>query len=307
MLKRWLLYLVALLGCLVFFAAYRGWTAWILLATVTLLPGLSLVLSLPFMLAAKATPQLPDGVTLGEEVPLEVVLTSPLPLLPSRCLYQVTHSITGEIHTVRPGENLPTAHCGHLACRTLGMELYDLLGLFRLRRKFSPQIILIRPKPVATEPPRELERHLAHAWRPKYGGGFAEHHELRLYRPGDSLNQVHWKLSAKTGKFIIREAMIPDCSSVLLTADLNGAPEEVDRKLGKLLWLGRHLLELELSFELRAHTGSGAQSWNISNETELLDALDGLLCCVPAAEAPAQDTESAAPWQFHMGGEADEA
>ena len=307
MVKRWLLYTVALLGCLIFFAAYQGWTAWILLATVMLLPLLSLVLSLPFMLAAKAAVCLPEAVTVGEELTLDAVPASSLPLPPCRCQYQITHSITGQTQTVHAGGELPTDHCGHLVCRTQGVELYDLLGMFRLRRKLPTQIILIRPRPIPTEPPRELERHLAHAWRPKYGGGFAEHHELRLYRPGDSLNQVHWKLSAKTGKFIIREAMVPNCSSVLLAADLTGTPEETDRKLGRLLWMGRHLLDLGLTFEIRSHTGSGTQIWEVSTEPQLLQAIDGLLCCVPAAGKAVPTEEHTASWQFYIGGEADEA
>ena len=306
MIKRWILYLVALSGCLVFFAAYQGWTAWILLVTVALMPLLSLVLSLPLVYFAKAGFRLPEAVTAGEELTLDIAMHSPLPLPPSGGRYQVTHSITGENRTLESGKDLPTDHCGHLVCKSRGLGFYDLLGLFRLGRNLPPQVVLIRPRPLAAELPQALERHLAHAWKPKYGGGFSENHELRLYRPGDSLNQVHWKLSAKTGKLIIREAMIPACSSIRLSAELTGTPEEVDRKLGRLLSLGAHLLELQITFDICVLTGNGLQSWTVSNETALRDAIDGILCCAPAPQGAAFHWENTAAWQLHVGGDADE-
>lgn len=307
MVIRWILYLVAILGCIIFFAAYQGWVAWILLLTVALLPVFSLVLSIFILLPIKKELRTPGVVHIGEEATLELLLSSFLPLPPTKCRYRVTHCITGEELILAPGDPLPTAHCGQLICSSKGLYLYDLLGLFRFRQKLPTQTVLIRPKPIATEPPRDLERQLSHSWQPKYGGGFSEHHELRLYRPGDGLNQVHWKLSAKTGKLIIREAMVPKFGRILLTADLSGTPQQIDRKLGQLLWMGKHLLELGLFYELHALTGSGTLIHKVATETDLLSALDALLCCEPATTGTIRNQNNAASWQFHIGGDADEA
>lgn len=307
MVKRWLLYLVALLGCLVFFAAYQGWIAWILLVMVVLLPVFSLAVSLAAMVLPKGQIRCPGAVTIGQEAELEVLLTSPLPLPPSRCCFSVTHSLTGETLSVFPNDPLPTEHCGQLVCTSEGIYLYDFLGLFRIKRKLPGHTMLIRPKPIQTEPPRDLERQISQSWHPKYGGGFSEHHELRLYRPGDGLNQVHWKLSAKTGKLIVREPMIPKCGRLLLTVDLAGQPQELDRRLGQLLWMGRHLLDMELGFELHALTGSGHRTHRVTTEAGLNAAVDDLLCCRPATAGTARNRKTAAFWQYHIGGDADEA
>ena len=289
MIKRWILYLVALLGCIIFLAAYRGWIAWLLLLTVALLPLLSLVLSLALMLLPKAELCNPGPVTVGDVATLELKLSSLLPLPPYRCDLRVDRSMTGDCLLLEPGDPLPTEHCGQLLCTGRGVFFYDLLGMFRLRRKLPSQTVLIRPKPVAGQPPRELERRLAHSWQPKYGGGFSENHELRLYRPGDGLNQVHWKLSAKTGKLIIREAMVPRPGRILLTVDLAGAPEELDRRLGRLLWMGRQLLELGLRFEIRTLTGDGIRTQKVATEEDLTAAIDMLLCCRPATAGSIRD------------------
>jgi hypothetical protein len=88
-----------------------------------------------------------------------------------------------------------------------------------------------------------LARYAGRAWKPKPGGGFAENHEIRLYRPGDKMNQIHWKLSSKMNKLMVREAMEPVQDRVLVEMILRGTPEELDRKFGRLLWTGNYLLE----------------------------------------------------------------
>ena len=152
----------------------------------------------------------------------------------------------------------------------------------------------------------ELETFLAKSWRPKFGGGYAENHELRLYRPGDNLNQVHWKLTAKTGKWMLREPMEPQRGLVLLTMELRGTPEELDRKLGRLLWLGNHLLEKNISFRLRVLTGQGLEDREIASAQQLLEQLDALLCSPAAAEGSLPDPAAPASWHYHIGGEPDE-
>jgi D-lyxose ketol-isomerase len=51
MIRRWLIYLIALIGCLALFMANQGWFAWLLLLCVLWLPVLSLVVSLPAILS----------------------------------------------------------------------------------------------------------------------------------------------------------------------------------------------------------------------------------------------------------------
>ena len=146
---------------------------------------------------------------------------------------------------------------------------------------------------------------MAQAWKPKPGGGLAENHELRLYRPGDSMNQIHWKLSAKTGKYIVREAMEPIRNRILVTMELKGTPEQLDRKFGRLLWLGSHLLELGLCFEVQVLTGKGMRSMQIGKREDLLAAMDLLLSSPPAIKEDHLSVEAAA-WQYRIGGGEDE-
>ena len=308
MIGRWCLYLAVLLGSVVFYWAYQQWLAWLLLVTVLILPLLILVVSLPAMLSMRLRIRCAGLLEIGMEERPEFLVRCVLPVPPHRGRIRVTRTITGENWNLKLGDALPTEHCGQLVCKLQKVYVYDYLCLFRLPvyRKENGAAI-VRPAAMAVNALPDLEQYMARAWRPKPGGGFAENHELRLYRPGDNLNQVHWKLTAKTGKLVIREAMEPHKGLVLLTMDLLGSGEELDRKFGRLLWIGRHLLQQGLSYELHALTGSGIQTWEITHETQLQKAVDRLLCQPPAQSGSVRERQIAASWHFHIGGEKDEA
>ena len=304
MLRRWLLYLAVLAGCAVFLVAYQQWHAWVILLAVLALPVLGLVVSLPMMLSTRLQLVLPSHCNAGDRIPAAAELHGPLglPLVRWRILVQSF----GKSSQQKPDTPLPTVHCGVLNCRLAKVRIYDCLGLFfRIPLRRKNHRIFVRPKPVSVPNLPLLERRLTTSWRPKHGGGFAENHELRLYRPGDSLNQIHWKLSAKAGKYIIREAMEPGGSQAVLSLTLGGTPEEMDRKLGRLLWLGTHLLEKNLRFYIRARSGMQILQLEADSQDSLLCALDQLLAAPPAAaDAPADDFHS--PRLYAIGGEPDE-
>ena len=305
---RRILYGLALAGCLIFYGAYQEWFSWILLLTVLLFPWLSLLLSLPAMLRTKVEISAAPVIPLGTAAPvrLEVRVRDPQP--PVKCRIRITKPLTGETWVLKPGDSLPTDHCGGLTARLHRPRIYDYLGLFGLPvRKADPRVFIVWPEPVQMEVPEGLTRHLARSWRPKPGGGYAENHEIRQYHPGDSLNQIHWKLSAKVGGLMLREPMEPERGLMLLTLDLRGAPGELDRKFGRLLWLGNWLLEQSVSFEIRALSGSGIESMAVCDEWSLRKAMESLLCAPCTAEGSIRDREFSAVWQHHIGGEPDEA
>ncbi len=304
MIIRWILYLVAVIGCFFFYVFSQSWIAWLLLAMVAAVPWLSLLLSLVPMLLVQPTLDCPRRVTQGAEEALTITIHSRLPLPPCRCRFRAHHSLTGENHRLKPEDLLPLNHCGALNCYCTRFLILDYLGMFPLKRSRIPDVqILIHPRPISSEPPRELERFLSRSWKPKYGGGFAENHDMRLYRPGDSLNQVHWKLTAKTGKLIVREPLVPQPGRVLLTLDLSGTPAEMDRKLGKLLWMGCYILELGIPYEIHAHTGSGLQMLPIGCRADLDWAMDTLLTQTPATSGTVLDSAITASWRYHIGGD----
>ncbi len=305
--RRWL-YLTVLVVSFVFYLAYQEWFAWLALVTVVCLPLFSLLVSLPAMLRLEAGVVSPDVVYMDTAGEAKLVGWCDLPATPFAGKVRVHRTLTGE-HWQQDGVvRLPTEHCGCLTAAPERVRIYDYLGLFAIGgRRVQTRQILVRPRRVEIRDLPDLDRYFARAWRPKPGGGFSENHELRLYRPGDNLNQVHWKLTAKTGKLIIREPMEPIRGRVLVTMNLRGTPQELDRKLGRLLWLGNFLLEKDLGFEARVLTGEGMVSRTVSHRRSLEEMLDGLLRSAPAAEGDLRSMAYSASWRYHIGGGADEA
>ena len=308
MMIRRLAYLCCLASSLVFYFCYQQWVSWMILLAVLALPWISLLLSLPAILQFQAELEAPSFVELGGKADAAIWGLSqlPQPLFQGQILLKNLN--TGEIRRHHPLHPLPTEHCGGWQISAQKVTVCDYLGLFRFRvRKIHGHTMIVRPHPVDMENAPTLQRAIAKSWRPKFGGGYAEQHELRLYRPGDNLNQIHWKLSAKMGDLILREPMVPDLGRVVLTMDFSGTPEEIDRKCGRLLWLGQNLLEQGLQYEIRCLTQDGTITRVISCESELTDAVDHLLCCPLSKAGTLATANGETTWQFHIGGDTHEA
>ena len=305
--KRWLQYLAVWALCLVFFFAYREWMAWIVLMSVSLLPLLSLAVSLPAMVLSRLTVSLPETVAIGTVTPMDIRLECPLPPPLWRVRITARHTLTGKLWILQPGLDCPTEHCGALRVSFTGGRVYDYMGLFFLPKKTPGDLqMLIRPSRLRPKDLPDPEKTIVTYWKPKAGGGFSENHELRLYRPGDSLRQIHWKLSSKTGKLIYREPMVLASDDLLLRLVHGGSPAELDRKLGKLLWLGLYLQRRGLAFDVLADTADGQKLWHITSKRSLLDVLDTLLSTAPLEYADL-NTPVVGGWQYYIGGDGDEA
>ncbi len=301
-------YLMLLCCAIVYYLASGEWLSWILLLTAAGLPWLSLLLSLPAIFGFQAAPAGVDVLEQGEDAEIWLLGSCGSPMPPFKGHIRVQSCFTGKQWRYEPEQGFSTEHCGGYRARVEKAKVCDYLGIFAFRaRNTREQTILVRPREAPVSDLLDPQRLELESWVPKPGGGFSENHEHRLYRPGDSLNQLHWKLSAKVGDLILREPMEPVRGAVLLTLSLRGDPDTLDRKFGRLLWVGRYLLKRELDFEIRALTGSGVLCAHVDSEAALQKGIDRLLCA-PLAEPGASWGEGVeASWQYHIGGDADEA
>ncbi len=260
-----------------FFVCYREWMAWICLIFVTLLPWLSLLLSLPAMLCSRMAIFCPRWVELGTPVLVDLRLQCPLPQPPWRAKLAVGRELTGSGWLLRPGDPMPTNHCGKLECSAVDGRVYDYLGLFSRRLKLPKNFDLtVRPVPQNDQKPGP--GHPAHVlrWRAKHGGGYSENYDLRLYRPGDSIQHIHWKLSGKTGKLLLREPLEPAQAPELYLC-LQGDADALDRKLGVALYHALQILQQEMPLHLVVTGLQGTERWNIQDKSSLWIAMDTVL------------------------------
>ena len=159
--------------------------------------------------------------------------------------------------------------------RIKSLRILDYLGLFYLPKKPpEPLCVEVWPDSIAPEPLPDVTKLLSPPLRPKAGGGYAEVHELRDYRPGDPMRDVHWKLSAKTDKLIVREAQEEIRRDVILFLTLRGVGDEADSCLGQLLYLSRWLLDQGIAHRVLCACG---ENTTVNAKVCNAEALDRLI------------------------------
>ena len=283
MFKNWVLYLLSWLVCIVFYCAYQQWFAWIALLTLLALPVFSLLCSLPAMISSSLTVNAPEVVTTGDVCHVKIDCKCNFPTPFWRCLIQVEHPMTGKAYPLPKDGQLPTSHCGVRILNVEKARIYDYLGLFALPLRGGDQhTITVRPRPVPMALPSAAKQGRALRWQGKPGGGYSENHELRLYRPGDSIQQIHWKLSAKTGRLILREPQIPVGGTVTLRLDRGTTPAEADRAAGRLLYVAQALLAQGIRLRILCQ----GSCFPVNSPEELFRSVDQLLA-LPLSHEPA--------------------
>ena len=296
-------YILVLLVCTVFYTFFQKWIAYILFLTIVGLPWVSLLISLPAMWRFRVHIEAPDTVDRGTTAHIRLVGDSRFPMAVFAGKLAVRRMTDGAQWTCKQIDAVDTAHCGALKVTAQRVWVYDYLGLIAIPVRCLPKAeITVRPTEVAMPMPAGIEQLLARSWRPRPGGGYSEHHEMRVYRPGDALNQIHWKLTAKTGTIIIREPMQPDRGAVLVTLEIAGTPEELDRIFGRVLYFGKYLLSRGVSYGVCASTANGQLHYTITMEDDLVRAIDTMLCVEAAKEATIASMPASR--QIYIGGEA---
>ncbi len=276
--------------------------SWLLLIGLLFLPWLSLLLSLPAILLAKTKLDCPKQVPLNSPVSVTMKTICPLPLPPFKWSFHACENFSGNKMTFAGDAPFLADHCGSISISLKKAYIYDYLGLFRFPKgKHHKQTLLILPEAVPVTDLPSLKKYLAANWMPKPGGGFSENYDLREYRPGDDLRQIHWKLAAKTEKAILREPTVPVRGRLVLSMTIHGTPEELDRKFGKLVYLSNYFLGMDLPFDIVCGAGSDNHCFSVRTEQDFTQALHSML------QLPLTDPISAnvtnASWHYEIGGE----
>lgn len=149
-----------------------------------------------------------------------------LPVVQLRCAMHVDNLLTGESYeqplsfSVAPKDDRKMAiaiearRCGHLRITFTHAKALDYFGLLRFPIKFSasydtivmPDSYEIMVIPAAQSfSPEESEEYVPN----RAGNDVSETYQIRPYLPGDSIRQIHWKLTGKYDQLMVRECAMP--------------------------------------------------------------------------------------------------
>jgi len=305
------LFITALLAAGVFFLASGVWFSWVLLLLIAALPWLSLLFSLPAILRVRMHAQLPERTEMGANTVMHIWLTGlkalPLPEVQARINLRSRDRDKDARYLSRLSRSdgilpLNTDHCGFLDPAFLKCWVYDALGLFRFRVKtpgLHPMAIL--PEPVRPDPLPDLERFLDLLMKPKPGGGFAEVHDHRPYRPGDPVKDIQWKLSLKSEELIVREPLEPLKRRIVLGLATPHGPEQRDLALGELRWVASWMYSMGVQYTMVWMDGSSLQSREIASESQVDEAVCAACCAAESSAQLPSPLPIAADWLYVAG------
>lgn len=178
-----------------------------------------------------------------------------------------------------------SGHCGYLLAEVIRIYLMDWVGFLPVSCKcqtkgkasvlpdtFSPEVSLTLSSAVQED---------AQNWSPyQKGPDQTELFALRDYVSGDSLKQIHWKLSSKRQKLIVKEASLPVEKSLLIFWDKNAreaSGKEIDAMAECMVSLCQSILQQGISFTAGWTEGAMPVFETIDTDAQLLAAIPRML------------------------------
>ena len=293
---RKFVWLLLTLGLLVLTVQTASPIALGLAICMVVLPLLCLPLNLLAAKKLKLSAKMPVNLRKNEDGTIEVTVQnpSPFPICLCACRIRLENQLNGEVQsmtlscgvwpkrskTVRATFGSP--FCGRIRLTVASVRLYDCFGLIGVRTHTDahtasvvqpdtfPQSLILTPSSARVE---EAEDYSAE--RP--GSDLSEIFQIRDYVPGDSPRQVHWKLSQKYGKLIVKDASLPITRAAALfwerTED-TPTSARTDAEAEIVVSLCRNLLAQSVQFTL---------AWNESGQLirHLVRDLDELIALLP--------------------------
>ena len=128
--------------------------------------------------------------------------------------------------------------------------IFDYLGIIPIPVKKGGAVsVTVFPDKVKPAAEPDLVGRSARALRPK-PQGFSEEHELRTYKEGDPLNLIHWKLSSKYDDYIVREPQEVVRRDIALVISPPAQYRAHRSVLEQLCWLDDVLRSSDISYML---------------------------------------------------------
>ena len=121
-----------------------------------------------------------------------------------------------------------------------------------------------------------------------------ETYQIREYVPGDSIRQIHWKLSNKFDKLIVRDPGLPITRNVLVFWERTGEsgdPDVIDAQAEVIISLCRSLMDSGIQFTIGWNDTD--RNYCITHEIRDMDELVGVIPRLLRATG-AKDTASGA-------------
>ncbi len=261
MIKNWFIYILTLIGAMVFFLFYQMWLAWYCLVVLLLVPPLALLMCLFSARSRKITMIAPRNVRIGDHAVIKLSVSESLLSIFSfarvdlQTTEKMSDTVTNKKAFIHGNETLEipvdTKHCGAFRTEVKRVRIYDLFGLFWVRRKaVSACELLIQPVMVIPEAMPDMNGFKARTLR-KSDSPYSEIYDVRDYILGDPIKNIHWKASAKKDALLVKEPQEECFGHARVFLELEKDRDLFDKKMGELLFTSDYFLKKEMPHKIR--------------------------------------------------------
>ncbi|HEX3037459.1 MAG TPA: DUF58 domain-containing protein [Oscillospiraceae bacterium] len=201
----------------------------------------------------------------------------------------VLHLSIGACGNTEIKRNIVSQYCGKLTMRLDCIRIYDYLGIFALPKKvnFQTDIYVL---PLTVQINTEIDSRTNYNVesntysKVKSGDDPSEIFEIREFREGDRLRSIHWKLSSRLDKLMVKEFSLPLDNSILVLFDLLTAPLAlIDTEIETVVSISRFLLNSQICHTIEWYDSSNSQFEETNVEES--DGLSALLNHVLSSSA----------------------
>ena len=253
-----------------FFLYFGSSAAFALAMVMVLIPLLTLPVSLYLRNKIKISVSADMNLKKGDKGSITVTLENPtiFPVLEMMCIIRTENQLNRETHHFPGGTWLPpkgkqeihiekgSAYCGRIKITASKAVMYDCFGLLGIECKtdaaaymtvqpdtFEMEVSLLPDSGSIDDSDVYSEQ--------KPGNDMTETYQIREYVPGDSMRQIHWKLSNKFDRLIVRDPALPVVQNVLVFWERTGEsddPDIIDAQAEIIVSLCKSLLDNSIQF-----------------------------------------------------------
>lgn len=265
----WLILEILLLG----FVLYFGNTIALMLGILLILiPFFGLLLNLMIRrhleITMKAAPNLKKGV--AGSITVEINNPTWIPVLCVKLKLRAENQLNKETEQIKVMTWLPPGrkkqlvisagsdYCGRIKLVMEQAVLYDCFCLLGISRRCSSTVyVTVQPdtfelNAVLIPGTNSIEDSEIYS-QERPGVDLTETFQIREYVPGDSPRQIHWKLTNKFDKLIVRDPALPITRNVLIFWERTGEsgnPDLIDAQAETIVSLCQGLLEQSIQFTI---------------------------------------------------------
>lgn len=186
--------------------------------------------------------------------------------------------------------NLLAGQCGQMDFRCQSIHIIDMLGLFRFRtRPFKDTGIIIYPQSlnmdVTLSDMIRGESVTEGSIQNRKGNDRSEIYDIREYQDGDDVRSIHWKLSEKTDKLIVRESSEPSHYDVVVIPDFahyncdrEVSVNELNTAIAVTVAISEQLMQKGAHFCVMIPTQNGLSEIDISSLKDYERMLTQAMC-----------------------------